>query len=230
MTYSFLILSLLLLIPGCLVWWRRPDLRAVIYPMALASLPFALTERLFYPDYWQPTFLFDLVYFIGFGIEDILFVAGLAAFTSTAWAFVTGQRYTPMSPPRSTGHPLRTAISILLICFALVALFALLRVPMIYGSVIIMVAIGIGLCVQRPDLWRPALGGASITTVVYTALCLILQALIPQVFELDWNTDQFLNLFVLGVPLEEILYAWAAGFIATIFYPFVTHQRFQSPS
>lgn len=225
MTYSFLVLSLLLLIPGFLVWLLRPDLRSVIYLMALASIPFAFTERLFYPDYWEPLFLFDLVNIIGFGIEDILFVTGLGAFTSTAWAFFTGQMYTGLSSlPRV--RPLQSALLLLLLCFVMVAILALIGVPMIYGAPIIMTILGVAICAFRPDLLVPSLGGAAITTLVYTTLCIVLAVLIPQVFELDWKTDQFLNLFVLGVPLEEIIYAAAAGFIATAFYPFVAHKRF----
>lgn len=225
MTYSFLILSILLLIPAFLVWLLRPDLRQVIYLMALASIPFAFTERLFYPDYWEPLFLFDLVNIIGFGIEDILFVTGLAAFTSTAWAFTAKKTYLPLSTsPRL--RPLPSALLLLLICFLMVALLAILGLPMIYGAPIIMTALGLAICTLRPDLLLPSLGGAAITTVVYTALCILLAILIPDVFELDWKTDQFLNLFILGVPLEEILYASTAGFIATAFYPFITHQRF----
>ena len=64
------------------------------------------------------------------------------------------------------------------------------------------------------------------TTVIYTAACIILMMLIPQVFELDWNSDKFLNIFVLGIPLEELLYASTSGFVATAFYPFVTGARF----
>ena len=81
-SYSFLTLSLILAIPGALVFAARRDLRPMIGWMALASVPFAWTELLFYPDYWKPRFLFNLIDIIGFGLEDVLFVVGLAAFSS----------------------------------------------------------------------------------------------------------------------------------------------------
>ncbi|MEC9441210.1 MAG: hypothetical protein VYE40_08925, partial [Myxococcota bacterium] len=89
--YSFLTLSLILALPGAMVFVLRRDLRVMIGWMALASVPFAWTELLFYPTYWKPKFLFDLIDVIGFGIEDVLFVVGLAAFSSTSWAFASGQ-------------------------------------------------------------------------------------------------------------------------------------------
>ena len=221
-TYSFLVLSIVLAVPGVLVWVLREDLRPVIHRMMLASVPFAFTERLFYPEYWQPRFLFDLVNVLGFGIEDVLFVMGLAAFSSTAWAVVSGQTFAA----GGAGASLRNALALLAACFVVVALVAVWGFPMIYGAPIIMTAFGAGICIVRRDLWWPSLGGAAVTTLVYTGACLILMLLVPRVFELDWNSDKFLNLFVWGIPLEELLYASTAGFIATSFYPFVTGSRF----
>lgn len=226
LAYSFLVLSLLLAIPGALVWALRPDLRRVIAHMALASLPFAATETLFYPDYWAPKFLWDLVLVIGFGVEDVLFVVGLAAFTSTAYAVVSGETLAPLPGERRGEGALRRALALLLVCFVFVAALFALEVPMIYGAPVIMAGMGAAMLAMRPDLIAPALIGALVTTVVYTAICVILAALIPEVFALDWNTDQFLDLYVLGVPVEELLYASTSGFIATIFYPFVTRARF----
>jgi hypothetical protein len=77
--YDFLVLSLLCWIPGFGAGFMRPDLRRAIVLSALCSLPFAFTEFLFYPEYWTPTFLFDLGDRLGFGIEDFLFVSAIAA-------------------------------------------------------------------------------------------------------------------------------------------------------
>lgn len=59
--------------------------------IGLLSLPFATTEWMFYPDYWAPKFLFDLVDIIGFGIEDFLFVSALGVSSSSAWFVATGK-------------------------------------------------------------------------------------------------------------------------------------------
>jgi len=77
--YNFLILSLLFWIPGVGAYFARPDLRRAMKRSVLCSLPFAFSEFLFYPEYWTPTFLFDLGVRLGFGIEDFLFVSALAA-------------------------------------------------------------------------------------------------------------------------------------------------------
>ncbi|WP_437953358.1 lycopene cyclase domain-containing protein [Sorangium sp. So ce296] len=105
MTHEFLLLSLLFLLPGIAIWVARPDLRSLMKRAAVASLPFAATERLFYPTYWTPKFLFDLADRVGFGVEDVLFIVGLSAFSSTAYAVAFRRALVPCAAP---GAPRRT--------------------------------------------------------------------------------------------------------------------------
>lgn len=225
MVYNFLILSLLFMIPGIVIYAVRQDLRSVIHVMALCSIPFAFTERLFYPSYWEPVFLFNLIDIIGFGIEDILFVIGLAAFTSTSYAFCTKQFYQPIQK-LNTKQLVHRCLVVLAPTFLLVGLIVLTGVRMIFGSLFIMVFISSIITILRKDLLRAGLLGGFFSTIIYTILCLCIAVLFPGIFQLTWHTDQFLNLFILGIPVEEIFYAYASGMIATVFYPFVFHLTF----
>lgn len=225
-SYPFLVLSLLLLVPGGVIWALRRDLRGVMGWMALASLPFALTEWLFYPDYWSPPFLWGLVEVLGFGVEDVLFVVGLGAFSSTAYAFAFQQRYTAEAVVwrgvAARGGGLLGGI------FLGVAAVAWLGAPMIYGALVLM-GLGVGVMVwRRPELGAPSVAGCVIVAAVYTGLCLVFEALLPGVFATYWHTEALFDRFTLGVPVEEVLYAGASGASATAFYPFVTGRRLAS--
>lgn len=228
MSYDFLALSLLFLVPGALVWALRSDLRRVIERMAALAIPFAFTESLFYPDYWEPRFLFDLAHRIGFGIEDVLFVVGLAAFTSTAYAAVTGARYVSDGRQRRT-EVIRRAVVVLVVTFAMVGIAFLLDIPMIYAAPPIMLVMTVVLCWLRRDLVVVGAVGALISTLVYGLLCWLFLALFPDAFTSTWHTKEFLNIFVLGLPLEEILYAFGAGAAASVTYPFVFGERLTRP-
>jgi hypothetical protein len=59
-------------------------------------------------------------------------------------------------------------------------------------------------------------------------LCLLLSLIYPEIFHVTWHTEKFLNIFIFGIPVEEILYGYAAGMIATLFYPFATGTRMSS--
>lgn len=208
------------MIPGIIIYALRKDLRVVIHIMVLCSIPFALTERFFYPSYWEPVFLFNLIDIIGFGIEDILFVAGLSAFTSTSYAFFTKQNYQPLQK-RSPLQTIVRCIMILVPTFLLVGLCVVAEIEMIYGTLFIMVLANAIMTLLRKDLLKAGLLGGFFSTLIYTGLCLCISLLYPDIFQLTWHTDQFLNFFIFGIPVEEIFYAFSSGMTGTLFYPFV---------
>ena len=79
---------------------------------------------------------------------------------------------------------------------------------------------------MRRDLIKAGLIGSLLTTAIYFALCVVFGLIFPKVFEITWHTTEFLNLFVLGIPLEELLYGAACGLAATVFLQYVTGARF----
>lgn len=220
MNYNFLILTLLFWIPGVLIYLARLDLRRVIHLMVAFSLPFAATEWLFYPEYWEPVFLFDLINVLGFGIEDILFVTGLAAFTSTVYAFTFGKTL-----EIKTVRWNRVAL-VFTTTGGLVACLTWLGMPIIYASLCISVGISSSILWARRDLIRAGIMGSLLSTAIYFGICLFFGVLFPQVFHITWHTEAFLNIFVLGIPLEEVLYGATCGLAATVFLPFVTDAQF----
>jgi hypothetical protein len=224
--YNFLVLCALFALPATVIAFLRPDLRKILKLTVPASVPFAATEFLFYPSYWRPKFLFDLADRIGFGIEDVLFVTSLGALTSTLYPFAARRT---AEPPRAPGPRLslvRRAVIPLVAALVATGILHALGVPMIYGCCVIMAGVTAAILSARRDLILPALAGAVLTTLVYGALCLAFAALIPGIFDLAWNTEKFSNVFVLGVPLEELLYAASTGSVGTVFYPYVTGARF----
>ena len=50
--------------------------------------------------------------------------------------------------------------------------------------------------------------------------------LYPGVFLTIWHTQALINVFVLGVPVEEILYGATSGVAAVVFYAYAFGQRF----
>jgi len=223
--YNFLTLTLLFAVPGIWTYIARPDLRRTFISVIPCALPFACTEFLFYPSYWEPAFLFDLGRRIGFGIEDIIFVAGLAAFTSTAYAAAFNRTYAPLTDADPRASVLKAA-ALFVLAGALLLVTLAVGIASIYGTCLVMAAAACAIIWLRPDLRTPALLGGCLSAAVYFLLCLAADVLMPGFFKNIWHTDTFLNIFIAGVPLEELLYGFSAGFIATPFYPFVFGRRF----
>lgn len=222
--YEFLVLSLLFLVPGAAIALGRPDLRGLMGRMALASTPFAVTERLFVPAYWRPRFLFDLGDVLGFGLEDVIFVAGLGAFACATYPAASGRRVVPVDapPPRPWA---RGAAMIGAAIAAAVALIAL-SVPVLYATVIAMALGTAAMLLTRRDLIAPGAIGALLCALVYLALCLLFARLVPGVFERTWRPSILLPGRLLGVPLDELLYGLGAGLSGTVFPAWAWGLRF----
>lgn len=214
MTYEFLVMALLFLVPGAVFWLVRADLRGLMRRAVLASLPFAATEWLFYPEYWTPRFLFGLADRIGFGVEDVLFVAGLGAFSSCAYAVAFRRTVVP----RGQGtRPWRRAVGGIAAMLALTGLLLAVGVPILYAAVAAMGVCTLMVLVGRPDLVLPSLLGAGVSCVIYLGLCLLFAWLVPGVFERTWRPSLLLPGRFLGVPWDELLYGAGAGLVATAF-------------
>ncbi|WP_434382342.1 lycopene cyclase domain-containing protein [Melittangium boletus] len=214
MRHEFLVLSVLFLVPGALFAWARPDLRGLMARSVLFALPFATTEWLFYPAYWTPRFLFDLADHLGFGIEDVLFVAGLAAFASTGYAVVF--RRAVVSRGRRV-RPVWRAVGALGGVLGLAGLAHALGAPILYASVGAMVVGAAALLGVRRDLLGPGLLGGLVSVALYLVLCLVFARLVPGVFERTWRPSLLLAGRFLGVPWDELLYGFGAGVAATAF-------------
>ena len=214
MAHEFLVLACLFLVPGLLVWFARPDLRGLMKRAVLLSLPFATTEWLFYPEYWRPRFLFDLADTLGFGLEDVLFVSGLGAFSSTAYAVAFRRTVVAHGPP---GRPWRRGLGAILLVLGTAGALVAVGVPILYASVLAMVGGTGAVLAVRPDLRHPSLWGAGVSVLIYLGLCLVFEGLVPGVFERTWRPSLLLRGTLLGVPLDELLYGFGAGLCATAF-------------
>jgi len=164
---------------------------------------------------------------VGFGIEDIFFVVGLSAFTSTVFAFCFRLGYAVKKKSTISQIACR-CLGVFSLVFIGVALVVFLNIQMIYGSFGIMFGVGFLIVFLRKDLMIPGVAGAILSVIVYAVPCFFLQWIFPDIFKLTWHTEKFLNIFIAGIPFEELIYGFAAGGVATVFYPFVFCMRFET--
>lgn len=220
--YRFLMLCLLLTIPGAAIWTVRSDLRRMMGVTAGAALPFALFEPLFLDRYWSPTFLFRLDAILGFGLEDFLFVSALGAIGSGLYPALLRKGLAPCDRPLAR---VRRLLPAAIAAAMLVALFAA-GIPPLALACATMGAFLVATGAMRPDLSVPAVLGGCATALAYWLVCLVFAWLYPGVFGSTWNPDALTGLAMLGVPIEEPFYAMLAGGTATVFYPLVANRRF----
>ncbi len=218
--YPFLVLCILMFIPVIASGVLRQDLVIHMARMALISLPFAFTEFMFYPDYWNPPFLFDAAAKFGFGLEDFLFVATLGALSIGLFPAIARkqlQRFKSQATSRAVWKiAMLTGFALLAVAAGWIAGF-----PAIYtGVVIMMVVPSVVLLTSRSDLWRYACINGGTSLIAYVGACMALELILPGTFERYWHTDNLLNAFAGPLPVEELLYGFSTGFAAAVIYPF----------
>ncbi|NLW32579.1 MAG: hypothetical protein GXY77_14110 [Fibrobacter sp.] len=222
---DFLFLSLICCIPSCLIFVLRKDLQGVMFVTGICAIPFAFTESLFYPSYWEPKFIWDLADKIGFGIEDLIFVCGLGALTSSAYAFAFKKKFVLTGCSNWKLTVIRL-ISIILITGLLVYIAYIVNIPMIYGAIIVMFIISAVIILFRKDLLIPSLAGGVVTCITYAFICFVFSMVFKDVFHIVWHGEKFSGVFVAGILLEEYLYGFAAGITGTVFYPFLSNSKY----
>ena len=177
------------------------------------------TEPFFVPTYWNPPSLFDLAHRTGFDIESFIFSFGIGGIAVIAYDRIFRLRDKKVPPhermsPRHRYH-LLALISAPVI---FVVLFFTTTLNPIYSAIIAMIAGGLATWYCRPDLKSKMFTSALIFLGIYFVYFQSLIALYPGYVEQVWNLKALSGVLVLGIPLEELLFAASFGFLWSSVY------------
>jgi hypothetical protein len=199
-------LALMVLWTAAYVWARGH--RDVILAGTCLALPLSLLEPWFLGDYWAPASLFRLSECVGLSIESFVFsfaVGGLAP--------IPGLLFVPRL--RISLFDLRARRTVLMFYLILLAamgaLGTLSSLSSIYAVCLSQFLLGAGSAALRPRLLPAVLAGGLGSAVWYFSAFLALNALFPGFIAGTYYPHRFMASAVLGVPLEEVLFAASAG-------------------
>lgn len=210
------------------LYWRRKDLRQAMlwsatYYIFMLSVGFVLLYCLnvdpakrINPGYWTPPTLFDLNNRTGgYGIEDAVFMFFIAGIAAAAYEFVTKTRIQKKVDKRlKKRHALWVGLlGSVLVCY-------LLSLNEMYLLIFFNLFGGMAIIFQRPDLFRQALYSGLILVVIYWVLFSIYNLLFPEFISTYDHLQHTSKIIVLGIPLEEYLYALTFGFIWAPLYEY----------
>ena len=77
----------------------------------------------------------------------------------------------------------------------------------------------------RPDLKKKMFTSAFIFLIVYFFYFLSLIAISPDYVERVWNLKAISGILIIGIPIEELLFALSFGFIWSSIYEHFTWRR-----
>ncbi len=223
--YVWMVWACTFLIPWGLLYWAFPAHRRAMRWAAVFTAPFGLTEPLFVPEYWDPPSLFDLAHRTGFDIESPIFSFGIGGIAAVLYNIATGRAARPMDSGEihSRSHRYhQRAIAAPLVAFPLLYFFPW---NPIYPAIAAM-AIGAAASIAcRPDLAAKTGLGALLFLVYYALFLWGLEALSPGYIVRVWNLPAISGVLLLGLPLEELLFAAAFGAYWSGVYEHFTWKR-----
>jgi hypothetical protein len=185
-----------------------------------------LTELLFVPAYWNPPSLFNLAQRIHLDIESLLFSFGVGGLTVVIYEWIFPVRHRTASAGERHMRRHRFHVFALLTAPLLFVTFvAATKLNPIYSVILSLVGGGIATCYCRPDLMPKMAGSALLFLGFYFGYFLTLVVIYPDYVRLVWNLAAISGVLVLGIPVEELAFAFSLGFLWSSAYEHLKWQK-----
>lgn len=222
----YMLWSLLLLAVWAGVYLLRRRLRRKLLWMGWTTALLGLSEPLFVPRYWSPPTLFDLAARTGFDLESLVFAFAAGGLAACALDALTGREPRPLPAmerdlPRHRWHRLALLSPVLLF----IPLHLLTPLNPIYSACLALAGGALSTAACRPDLAPRLAYGALIFLAIYFVFFWSLAATHPSYVPAVWNLPALSGVLLLGVPLEELLFAATLGAAWSGFYEHVFWRR-----
>ncbi|MDD1665030.1 MAG: lycopene cyclase domain-containing protein [Methanomicrobiales archaeon] len=216
--------SLLLLCIWGLVYaaLKSPESRHEMLVVSAWTSLLAVTEPLFVPAYWNPPSLFGLAQSTGFDIESFIFSFGIGGLAVVLYELIIPVRHVPF---RKKHTHLYYPLALVFTPVLFVVITLLTRINPIYSAIIALLSGGCLVLVVRWDLRRKMVLSAVIFLGLYSAYFLTLVVSAPGYVERVWDLKALSGLEILGIPLEELAFAFSFGFFWSGVYEYALFKR-----
>jgi len=216
MQYAWLIWSSVLVVIWLAVYFslKNKESKREMLLVSLWTSLLGFTEPLFVPEYWNPPSLFNLAARTGFDIESFIFAFGVGGLAVIIYERIFQIRHEQISTeekhlPRHRYHLF--ALLSAPIIFILLSIFTNLN-P-IYSATIALIGGGLFTWYCRPNLKKKMIASAFIFLGFYSLYFLILTTLYSDYVLQVWNLAAVSGILILGIPLEELMFAFGLGFL-----------------
>lgn len=230
MQYVWFIWSLIILALWVVIYLFKKDFRKEMLKMSWITVPFGLTEPLFVPEYWLPPSLFNMAEKTGFDIESLIFSFAIGGIGTVMYNLIFKRRFVemPHTERRHKRHALHVYILFVpVLVFVVQSLFTDLN--HIYCGVTALFFGGLATLYCRPDLKGKIWVGGILFTALYFVYFGSILPFYPEYVELYWNLDNLTHILILGIPLEEFLFAFTFGMYWSGLYEHLYWRKVMKP-
>ena len=182
--------------------------------------PFVFVGEPTYSTYWHPQTLFNLGELTGnISIEDLLFMFIIGGIGAATYELFLRKKISL----RKSYRPHFLALSV---CFVLYFLLArVLPMNVLYAYIFATFCGALVLWIQRKDLLMHSLSGGGIFVLFYFLAFLTFNFLFPDFIAKFYYLSHLSGILILGVPLEELLYALSFGLLWAPLYEYAHGTR-----
>ncbi len=223
---SWLVFSLILFGIWLIIFLLKKSIRKEMFLVSLFTMPFGLTEPLFVPEYWDPPSLFNLAANTGFDIESLIFSFAIGGIGAVIYESFFKVRHEKMSKKEMYGRKHKFhfwALFSPIIIF--LPLFFFTDLNPIYSAMISMFIGGVAATLCRPDLKEKSLIGGFLFLILYFIFFLAFNFFYPNAVYGYWNLEAISGILILGVPLEELTFAFTFGLMWSGVYEHLMHYK-----
>ena len=196
---------------------RRKDLRKEMLTMGALTVIWTTFSAIFYfndfiNDYWRPEYLgisgageiFKKFGIKAGGIEDVIFWFLLNSIAAVIYEEILGKRH--LKKGRKKGLKFLLLFpTVIFISYTLVHFFGFINI--IYAEFLAYTVLALIVWIYRKDL----IFHSVISGVFFLAYYFIFIQLFPGVIHSWWILNKASGIFLMGIPLEEILWAFFTG-------------------
>ncbi len=220
--------SLALIVCWLIVYLLYKDGRKRMLWASLYTMPFGLTEPLFVPEYWNPPSLFDLAQNTGFDIESLIFCFGIGGLGVVLYDFIFKVQHTSMSIDEKSKVRHRFHFWVLISPIILFPFFYFsFGWNVIYVATFTMFLSAIAALWCRPDLKAKIWVSGLIFTLFYLVYFLTLISISPGYVDRVWTLKAISGIELLGIPIEELIFAFTFGMLWASFYEHISWHKIQ---
>lgn len=219
--YAYLIGNIAILFPIWLIlFFYRKDLRNDILLMSIVlGICGPLSELWYLQDYWNPqTFTGTRI-----GIEDFLFGFFIGGIASVIYKELFNKH---ISKQKNKNHHLRFIFAFIAIAiFIFNILFYIFGINSIYASMVVFLSMASLMYYFRRDLFIDGLASGIFLAMIMFLAYLIFLLIFPEAIHKWWFLHNISGVLILGIPIEELFWAFSLGLVAGPAYEFFIGLR-----
>jgi len=220
--YASILGNLFFFLIWIFLFLNRRDLRKEILIMSLIVAPMGPLSELFYlRDYWQPEFFNSWSAII----ENLFFAFTIGGVASVIYEEFFGKKY---AKRHLTSHQkYMFGIALFGIIFMLTGCL-ILGFNSIYVSIFGFLIIGLFMIALRNDLLKNTLFSGLLVGIIMFVFYFIFGNIFNNIIQRWWLLKNISGIVIFNAPLEELLWGFSWGFVASPTYEFIVGLKLKS--